>query len=77
MLLVAIHHMKMIFILQYTFVCPKFLKTSWIKHIENWRLNDTQNSTSKHFKYQKEIKIINKKHKGFRKFKLLYRKVWK
>ena len=49
MLLGAIHHMKMIFILQYTFVCPKVLKTPCIKHIENWRLNDTQNSTSKQF----------------------------
>ena len=76
MLLGAIHHMKMIFILQYTFICPIVLKTPWIKHIEKsekWRLNDTQNSTSKHFKYQKEIKIINQKHKGFRKLKLLYR----
>ena len=49
MLLGAIHHMKMIFILQYTFTCPKVLKTPRIKHIEKWRLNDTQNSTSKPF----------------------------
>ena len=48
MLLGAIHHMKMIFILQYTFICPKVLKTPRIKHIEKWRA--TQRYSKLNFK---------------------------
>ena len=45
-LLETIRHMKIIFILQYTFICLKFLKT-------HWKMT-THNKPPKHFKYLSE-----------------------
>ena len=56
MLLGAIHHMKMIFILQYTIICPKVLKTPWIKHIEKGDSTILKNQLQNIFSIRKKLK---------------------